>query len=263
MADSKISDLNANTAPASGDLIAIVDDPSGSAETQKITIDNLGLIDGWMPASETWTYASASTITVPSGAASKYTKGDKIKLTQTTVKYFYITAVADTLLTVTGGSNYTVANAAITANYYSHEESPIGFPDYFTYTCTVGAITTAPTISGETKVAKFKISGKKVSICFRLVLGTVSGAGTGSYTFSSPVTLNSNYVSNQTVGACTFYDYSTTTFYNGTMCSYVSNRNVLLVFLGGSTAANWSSTGNPTAIATSDQFFFEASYEMA
>jgi len=56
---------------------------------------------------------------------------------------------------------------------------------------------------------------------------------------------------------------STTTFYNGTMCSYVSNRNVLLVFLGGSTAANWSSTGNPTAIATSDQFFFEASYEMA
>ncbi len=44
--------------------------------------------DGWQPANETWTYASATTITVPSGAASKYAKGDKIKLTQTTVKYF-------------------------------------------------------------------------------------------------------------------------------------------------------------------------------
>jgi hypothetical protein len=42
--------------------------------------------------------------------------GDKIKLTQTTVKYFYIVGVANTLLTVTGGSDYTVANAAITNN---------------------------------------------------------------------------------------------------------------------------------------------------
>lgn len=41
MADSKITQLNANTSPASGDLLVIVDDPGGTAETQKIDHDNL------------------------------------------------------------------------------------------------------------------------------------------------------------------------------------------------------------------------------
>ena len=105
--------------------------------------------DGWTAAG-TFTYASATTITVASGAAAIYSKGDKIKLTQTTVKYFYIIGVADTVLTVTGGSNYTVANAAITSPYYSHQESPVGFPTYFNITvaswATRGtAFTNAPT----------------------------------------------------------------------------------------------------------------------
>jgi hypothetical protein len=62
--------------------------------------------DGWIPATGSWSYASASTINVPTGAASIYQKGDKLKLTQPTlgVKYFYIITVADTLLTVTGGT---------------------------------------------------------------------------------------------------------------------------------------------------------------
>lgn len=84
--------------------------------------------DGWIDANETWTYATASTITVPAGAAAKYAVGDRIKLTQTTAKYFIVTVVADTLLTVYGGTDYTVADAAISANYYSHCKSPVGFP---------------------------------------------------------------------------------------------------------------------------------------
>ena len=84
--------------------------------------------DGWLSANETWTYASANTITVPSGAANKYGKGDKIRLKQGgSYKYFYIIGVADTVLTVTGGSDYTVANSAITDNYYSHQMNPFGF----------------------------------------------------------------------------------------------------------------------------------------
>lgn len=90
------------------------------------------IINGWISANEAWTYASADAptfvITVPSGAASKYNVGDKIKLTQTTVKYFIITAITDTTLTVYGGTDYTLANAAISANYYSHAKSPVGFP---------------------------------------------------------------------------------------------------------------------------------------
>lgn len=88
-------------------------------------------VDGWVSVSDTWTYATATTITVPSGAASKYSVGDKVKLTQTTPKYFYIISVADTVLTVTGGSDYTVANAAITSPNYSKVASPLGFPQWF------------------------------------------------------------------------------------------------------------------------------------
>lgn len=38
--------------------------------------------DGWTSVSDTWTYASASTITVPSGAASLYQIGDRVGITQ-------------------------------------------------------------------------------------------------------------------------------------------------------------------------------------
>lgn len=87
------------------------------------------LLSGWAPANETWEYASATTITVPSGATSRYQKGDKIRLKQGGgYKYFYIVSVADKLLTVTGGSDYTVANAAITDNYYSKAMNPQGWP---------------------------------------------------------------------------------------------------------------------------------------
>ena len=108
------------------------EDVAITATATELNAQILASNDGWIDANESWAYASASTITVPSGAAAKYAKGDKIKLTQTTVKYFYVVGVADTVLTVNGGTDYTVANAAITLNYYSHATSPIGFPSKFT-----------------------------------------------------------------------------------------------------------------------------------
>lgn len=87
---------------------------------------------GWIVASGAWTYASASTITVPSGAASLYQKGDRIRWKQGAgYKYGVLTAVADTLLTILVNTDYTVANAAITDNYYSHELNPMGYPQWF------------------------------------------------------------------------------------------------------------------------------------
>jgi hypothetical protein len=60
-----------------------------------------GGLDGWIPAEETWTYASATTITVPSGAASKYQKGDKIKITNNSAtKYFSVVGVGGAAVTV-------------------------------------------------------------------------------------------------------------------------------------------------------------------
>lgn len=92
--------------------------------------------DGWIPAGETWVYASADdptfTFTIAGvDLTTKYYAGMKIKLTQTTAKYFIITKVAfstDTTITIYGGTDYDLANAAITSPFYSTSRSPAAFP---------------------------------------------------------------------------------------------------------------------------------------
>lgn len=93
-------------------------------------------VDGWVAAGETWTYASADdptfTFTVAGvDLTTKYQSGMRVKLTQTTAKYFIITKVAfstDTTITIYGGTDYDLANAAITNPYYSPVKAPFGFP---------------------------------------------------------------------------------------------------------------------------------------
>ncbi|HUV84165.1 MAG TPA: hypothetical protein VMV86_00565 [Methanosarcinales archaeon] len=92
-----------------------------------------GTIDGWIAAGETWIYASADaptyTITVPTDATTKYSAGMRIKLKHNgSVKYFIITKVAATVLTLYGGTDYTLADTAITLPYYSVVKAPLGFP---------------------------------------------------------------------------------------------------------------------------------------
>ena len=154
MADSKISLFTEDSSPSGDDLLVSVNDPAGTPTNKKVTVTNLaaylatlaqtltnktltsplfqGTVDGWINANETWTYASADAptfvITVPSDATTKYSVGMRIKLTQTTVKYFIITAVTATTLTVYGGTDYTLIDAAISANFYSSMKSPLGFP---------------------------------------------------------------------------------------------------------------------------------------
>jgi len=146
-----------------------------------------GTVDGWISANETWAYASATTITVPSGAVSKYAKGDKIKITQTTVKYFYIVGVADAVLTITGGSDYTLANATISANYYSHASSPIGFPNVFNWTPSYSGSGSLTYSSVTTYLSTFMISGKTVFFVLR-TRGTTGGTTSNAILATLPVT---------------------------------------------------------------------------
>lgn len=107
----------------------------------------LAAMAGWIAALETWTYASSDTaaggststngvstytFTITGDLTSKYSAGMKIKLTQTSDKYFIITKVehsaGTTTVTIFGGTDYTLANAAITLPYYSMVSSPQGFP---------------------------------------------------------------------------------------------------------------------------------------
>lgn len=155
--------------------------------------------DGWTLANETWTYASANTINVPSGAASKYAKGDKIRIKQGAgYKYLYVITVADTLLTVTGGSDYTVANSAITDNYYSHQVNPIGFPIKFS--CAAPTWNTSDIDNGTggqqptAGATDFSIMGNKVSLRGAWANSNVfkNGAGATISTSALPATLPTN-----------------------------------------------------------------------
>ena len=91
---------------------------------------------GWTPSTGTWAYASADsptfTLTVDRDVTSEIGVGNKIKLTQTTAKYFIVTAISysspNTTITLYGGTDYTLANAAISSPCYSYLKSPVGFP---------------------------------------------------------------------------------------------------------------------------------------
>lgn len=75
----------------------------------------------------TYTVSFASDMTAILGA------GMRIKLTDSTVKYFIITAVGaysggKTIITVYGGTDYTLSGGAITLPYFSYQKAPLGFP---------------------------------------------------------------------------------------------------------------------------------------
>ena len=111
-------------------------------------------LGGWIPAGETWTYASATTFTISGDKTDKYQVGDFIKLTQTTVKYFRVTNVSysspNTTVTIDGLVLSTFASATVTSPYYSKASNPQGFPQrevelYNNSTGTNGTVTLSET----------------------------------------------------------------------------------------------------------------------
>ncbi len=139
--------------------------------------------DGWTLASETWTYASATTITVPTDATNKYSVGDKIRLKQGgSYKYFYVVGVAATVLTITGGTDYTFTNATVTDNYYSKLGTPVGFPHWFNYTPSYVGFSANP--SGGMG-ARFVMIGRLLKVDHNPSTGTSNAT---SFTISLPVT---------------------------------------------------------------------------
>lgn len=153
---------------ATGDIVTVDD-------TQTLTNKTLGsplfegTWDGWMAANETWTYASSSTFTVSGDVTSKYQIGDKLKLTQTTVKYFRITAISysspNTTITVSGMVLYSLASATITNPFYSRIETPFGFPlrDKLLFSGTPAASITLSETSNNFAILDIWYEGNNVS----------------------------------------------------------------------------------------------------
>ncbi len=145
-------------------------------------------IDGWTDDSaRTWTYVSASTFTVTGDQTAVFQKGTRLKFTQTTVKYAVVVSAAFstvTTVTILVNTDYTLANASITANFYSYQESPQGYPDWFSWTPTFTGFAAAsdPTPAG----CKVSIRGQTAFVHFGISATGTSNATT--FTISMPVT---------------------------------------------------------------------------
>lgn len=182
-----VNEINGNLDNSNIDAAAAIDGSKLADNSVDIT-SKASSFDGWIEVADSWVYASATTITVPTNATTKYSVGDKIKLVQSgNTKYFYITGVAATVLTITGGTDYTLANEAISAINYSKAETPLGFPQYFAY---------SPTLSGRfndskwTKACKFTMKGKTVISSFAIIANTTTpmDGGTAEAIFTLPIT---------------------------------------------------------------------------
>ena len=141
----------------------------GSSDTNSLDYQ---IRAGWIDANETWTYASADdptyTFTISGDLSGKYSAGMRIKLTQTTAKYFIITKVAysspNTTITVYGGTDYDLANAAITSPYYSMVKAPQGFPLDPSKWSEVATDTTERTQNSPTTNVWYNLGGLLLSI---------------------------------------------------------------------------------------------------
>ena len=112
-----------------------------TAQEQRETINaNESYVEragGWTAVNETLTYSAADapsyTVTVPGDLTGTLYAGVKIKLTHAAAtKYFIVTAASysspNTTLTLYGGTDYTLADTAISGVYYSTAKAPAGFP---------------------------------------------------------------------------------------------------------------------------------------
>lgn len=163
--------------------------------------------DGWITDTRTWTYATGAgtnvgTFTIAGvDLTGVYNVGDKVKFTQTTIKYAVITKVAfstDTTVTIYMGTDYTIANAAITLPAYSHSRNPVGFsidPSKWTITTsgTSDRTTTSGTYASLTDTIVIPIGAWNIKFKAALVNSAASTANTLSYvTLSSDASSETN-----------------------------------------------------------------------
>lgn len=147
---------------------------------------------GWTLIGGTFTYASSTTITVDSGAASKYSIGDKLRFQNNdsgTYLYAYIISMTDTILTIVGD---TVPNATLTDVYYSKASSPLGFSHWFDWTTVFGGFSADPT----NVMHRFRIDGREATLAIRqATAGTSDDSG---FTMTLPIVAatvaNANWV---------------------------------------------------------------------
>lgn len=138
---------------------------------------------GWKPITATLTYVSANSFTIAGDQTALYRRSLKLKLKQTTDKFFQVVSSSysapNTTVVITGGGDYSLANAAITDTFYSNEETPNDFPTTFAWTPTFGGFSVSPT----TVTCKFRLYPYGIYV---EMLATGGTSNANSFTLTPP-----------------------------------------------------------------------------
>jgi len=155
---------------------------------------------------------------------------------------------ANTTLTVLGGDDYTLANAAITSPSYSKAETPQGFPQWFNWTPTFTGFSANPT----SLFNRFTITGLTVTLMFRQVnAGTSNSTG---FTMTAPVSA----ANPSGVGFFLGHGWGTDSgSLKGSLCPITIGGSNVMTMYGAPNNGNWTASGGKKI----DPGFI--SYEMA
>lgn len=174
----------------------------------------------WMPFTYAWVYVSASSFKVAGvDVSANYQKGDPIRWKQGGgYKYGIVstsTFSTDTTITIAVNTDFTIANAAITDNYLSRMENPVGFPSSFVFTPSLTNVTMG---SESTLTGKYEIRGRTVCVHAKLYF-RVTGGGSidGQPVLTLPIASTAPLSGDQQIinGVIDFYDSSTGLSYVG------------------------------------------------
>jgi len=204
---------------------------------------------GWLRSRVAWTYASATTFTCPGDYTLVFHKGTKLLWTQTTAKYAYVQSVSysapNTTVTINGGSDYTVANAAVVNPYYSYAARPQGFPDWFNWT---GVPTGFSTVPAAANFFRFRTDGLACRIAFDTGTGGTSDATDFGLNLPIPAATVSSWLAN-------WETPMTACFNNGTLLpvacrASISEGGTAVSFYTDCGTALWTAANNKRARAS-------------
>ncbi len=196
-------------------------------------------LDGWLPFSGTSTYASATTFVNSSITRDNLEVGDKIKLTNSTGKFFYVTEIdsGTSTITVNGGSDYSLVNSPITGAYYA-KGNAVGFPSSFAY---------SPTITGFSSTSasdiRFTIKDRVLTL-FISIYGTSNAT---SFEFQAPI--NRSGISEFGNKCGRAIDNSVDIDTSSIFCSSGSSPNKVLLYKTVNSLNSWTASGTKGATA--------------
>lgn len=196
-------------------------------------------VTGWKEIRDSWSYLSATSVTVPSNATTKYSKGMRVRLKQGgAYKYYNLTSVASsTVLNLNGFDLNSVANAGITDIAVSLFERPLDFPEWFAWTpSSYTGFSSNPT-GGYFYI---KIIGEEAELQF----WTGSGAGNSNLTtFSMALPLQAKAITNvDWIHHGIGFD-NTSTFQPTVISDIVQNGTSVVFATNGSLTAGWTNAG--------------------